>query len=107
MGPQGQAVRLGAFANNTDAADVETADSTERSGKRKDLILSFHSLKPSTDQSVSVVPWKLQVTQRSHDAWWILLGLLHNSVWRLAGLHLKRFSLKPSALMEELKATLK
>ena len=35
MGPQGQAVRLGAFANNTDAADVETADSTERSGKRK------------------------------------------------------------------------
>ena len=35
MGQQGQAVRLGAFTSNPDAADVETADSAERSCKRE------------------------------------------------------------------------
>ena len=35
MEQQDQAVRLGTFTSNTDAADVKTADSAKRSGKRE------------------------------------------------------------------------
>ena len=39
--------------------------------KQKDLILGFHSLKPSADKTVTVVPWKVQVKSRClvHPTW--------------------------------------
>ena len=39
--------------------------------------------------------------------WFLVVGLIQSSVWRLAGLNLKRFSVRPSSMMQELQAQIR
>ena len=54
---------------------------------------------PKTAQDL-LIPWRLKVSMRQHEAHTILTALAHNGVWQLLGCTMKRHSLQQSPICQ-------
>ena len=53
------------------------------------LILRFHALKPPTNQSIQIIPWRLQLNLRSDRPYELFYQLANNAIWMIVGANMK------------------
>ena len=62
------------------------------------MVIRFHALSQSKDQTSKAVPWRLQINMRTNRPYELLHYLTHNAIWMTVGASMKQHNQQQTPL---------